>query len=235
MVMETKRVMSMTTKRAMVSDDNDNNHRNNNDRDNNDDQDDNSNKDNNDNDNTENDNKVNDNDNNQDDGNDNEDEDSTATAAGGFVGNGGIGGDNCGGVGGGSFGRWKVVAVMGLAVVDGGGGAHGSIGGAGVDGMALARGGPSRGHGGHDKECFCGVREFAKFCSPFSPVPLNLCQQRNPMGTISVVPEVGQEVFSTSLGTNWYCSTFGLWNTFCTKSWKIFLRSQQFCLLFQES
>ncbi len=39
----------------------------------------------------------------------------------------------------------------------------------------------------------CVMRECAKFCSPFSLVPLNLCQHRNPMGTISV-HKVGSEV-----------------------------------------
>jgi hypothetical protein len=38
-----------------------------------------------------------------------------------------------------------------------------------------------------------GVRECVKFSSPFSPVPFNLHQHRNPMGAIGV-PKVAPEI-----------------------------------------
>jgi hypothetical protein len=103
----------MAMQRVMASNDDDdgnNNQDNNEDRDNNDNQDNRGDKD--------------DDDNNEDDGDDVEDKDSAAVAAGGFVGNGRISGVDCGGVGGEGFGGWRVVAVVGLAVADGIGGAR---------------------------------------------------------------------------------------------------------------
>jgi hypothetical protein len=103
---------TMALKRVMVSNNN-NDHNNNNDSDNNDDKDNSSNKD----DNTDNYN------NNKDGGNANLDKDIVAETAGGFVGDGGVSSGNGGGVGGDSFGGWRVVVVVELAVAEGGEGA----------------------------------------------------------------------------------------------------------------
>ncbi len=146
----------MATKMAMASNnDNNDNHNNNNNRDNNDDQDNNDNKDNNKDDNADNNNKGNyDNDDNEDNSDDNEDKDGVAAVVGGFVGVGSICGGNCGGVGGGSIGRWWVVAVVGLAVAD-----SVEVLAVALEGRRLvaARGGPSWGQGGHVEEYFCVV------------------------------------------------------------------------------
>ncbi len=100
-----ERAMVMATKRAMASNDN------NNDRDNNGKQNNSGNKDydaaaaaaanNND---------------NKDDEDENEDTNGAAVAAGGFVGGGSISGRDCGGVGGGGFGRWQIVAGVGVVL-----------------------------------------------------------------------------------------------------------------------
>jgi hypothetical protein len=108
-----ERAIAMAMLRVMANNDDDNgnnNQDNDEDRGNNDNQDNRGDKD--------------DDDNNEDDGDDDEDKDSAAVAAGGFVGNGRISGVDCGGVGGGGFGRWGVVTVVGLAVADGIGGTH---------------------------------------------------------------------------------------------------------------
>jgi hypothetical protein len=108
--------MGMVMKRAMASNnngDNNNDHDNNNNRDNNNDQDDSGNEDNN----------TKDNDNNEDDDNNDEYKHSVAAAVSCFIGSGGISGGNRGVIGGGGFGRWRVVTVVGLAVADGSGGA----------------------------------------------------------------------------------------------------------------
>jgi hypothetical protein len=102
-----------------------------------------------------NDDKGNDNNNNKDNSNDNEDKDGLAAAAGGFVGIGHIGGGNQGGVGGSSFVRWWVVAVVGLVVVDSSRGACSGPGGMTVSGAVAAHGRLSQGHSGHVDEYLC--------------------------------------------------------------------------------
>jgi hypothetical protein len=104
-----ERGMGMATKRAMASNDNNDDHDNNNDRDNNYNQDNSGNKDN---------NANNDNNNDKDDNsNDNEDKDGAAVATGSFVSGGSVSGGNHDGVGCGGFGRWRVVAVVMVSVV----------------------------------------------------------------------------------------------------------------------
>jgi hypothetical protein len=101
-------------KRVMASSNDDNDHNNEDDRDNNDNNDYSSNEYN---------NANNDNDNDEDSGNEDEVKVGVAAAAVGFVHSGSISGGDCGGVGGGGFGGWRVVVVVGLVVVDGRGGA----------------------------------------------------------------------------------------------------------------
>jgi hypothetical protein len=144
--METKSVMAMATKRAMVSDSNNNDHNNNNDRDNNGYQDNNGNKDDNGNDYTNNDNKGNDNNSNKGNSDNDEDKDSAAVAVGGFVG-GGEAAIVVSVVA--SFGRRWMVVVVGLAVADSGRGTCGGIGGVAVGGAAAACCRPSRVFGSH--------------------------------------------------------------------------------------
>jgi hypothetical protein len=119
-----ERVLAMAMKRAMASNNDNNNHKDHNDhnnhninddRDNNNNQDDSGNKD----------NGTNDNYDDEEDRDNNEDKDSALAAAGGIVGGGCISGGNRGGVGGCGFVGWQVVAVVGLAMVDGGGGTCG--------------------------------------------------------------------------------------------------------------
>jgi hypothetical protein len=101
-----ERAMVMATKREMASNDNNDNHDNDNDRDNNCDEDNSGNED--DNTSATNDDK--------DDGDDYEKEEGAAVVAGSFVSSGSVSRGNCGGIGGSSFGRWRVAAVVGVVV-----------------------------------------------------------------------------------------------------------------------
>jgi hypothetical protein len=102
----------MATKRAMVSNNNEdynnNDHGNNNDREINNNQEDSSNKD----------DEAHEDDDDEDDGDEDENKGSAAVAAGNFFGGGSISGGDRGSVGGSNFCGWRVVAVVGLAVAD---------------------------------------------------------------------------------------------------------------------
>jgi hypothetical protein len=114
--------MAMVKKKVMVSKGNNNNNYNNKDRDNNNNQDNSSNED-----------------DDNDDDNDEEDKDGMAGVVSGFVCSGGISGSNCGGIGDGGFRGVQVVAVVGLAVADGGRDANVCVGGAAAAARPLAR------------------------------------------------------------------------------------------------
>jgi hypothetical protein len=103
-----ERVMSMGTKRAMASDDNNNDHNNNSNRDNNYNQGNSSKKG----------DDTSDDKDNKNNGNGNKDGIAAAAAAvvSGFVSSISVSGGDCGGIGGGGFGRWRVVAVVGVVV-----------------------------------------------------------------------------------------------------------------------
>jgi hypothetical protein len=95
-----ERVMAMAKKRAMASDNKDNDHDNNDNRDNSNDQDDSGNAD----DDTDN------------DGDDNDNKDGAAAVVGGFVGGGSVSSSNHGGIDGSGFSGWWVVAVVGVVI-----------------------------------------------------------------------------------------------------------------------